>query len=385
MVVEVANERVGMLKKTPFYKEHVKMGAIISPFAGWHLPSHYPGGASREHQHVRVHCGIFDVSHMGQIILSGTGADAYLDRLVPSDLSALSEGKSRYSCLLNHQGGVMDDVVISKVGTSEFMLCVNASRVERVYEWMCESCPQDCEVRDDSDRYGLMAIQGPKSFEVVSGLLEASEVSGAAALAFCECLPVTIKGTQCLLSRSGYTGEIGYELYLPSEPSFCEWVWQQVMASSKVMAVGLSARNTLRLEAGLLLYGADITEARKPDEVGLGWLVSAKKREYFGASALRAWRSQRASNVGRLHGFLMEKGIARPQMQVCSEAKDDVGEVTSGTYLPTLGKAGGLAFLNKGFDNQTKVLINVRGKWHGGRIAPLPFYESKAKHSVTET
>ena len=358
------------------------MGAIMHPFAGWQLPSHYPGGASREHQHVRAHCGIFDISHMGQIMLSGAGADEYLDRLVPSDLSALSEGKSRYSCLLNHQGGVMDDVVISQVAPSEFMLCVNASRVDRVYEWMREGCPQDCEVTDISDRYGLMAIQGPKSFEVVSGLLEASEAAGAAHLAFCEFLPVTIKGAQCLLSRSGYTAEIGYELYLPSDPSFCQWVWQQVLASSKVMAVGLSARNTLRLEAGFLLYGADITESRKPDEVGLGWLVSAGKSEYFGASALKAWRSQRDSDAG-LHGFLMEgKGIARPQMKVCSEAKEDLGEVTSGTYLPTLGKAGGLAFLNKGFDSQAKVVINVRGKWLGARIAPLPFYVSKAKNSV---
>ena len=385
---------MSQLRTTPFYENHQERGARFINFHGWHLPSHFPGGAVEEHLHTRSACGVFDVSHMGQIMIRGKGAAPFLETLVPSSLESLQTNQCKYTCLLNHTGGILDDLVISKISEDQWMLCVNGARQKRVLDWITENsslASGECLIEDVSGAWALLAIQGPKSPYVLKGLCDdEGELARALNLSFYEFCSIEISGVKCVLSRTGYTAELGYELYLPSNEECCSHIYTLLMSHSYTRPAGLSARNTLRLEAGYLLYGSDITETSFPQQVGLSWLLSSKK-DFLGKAAVEKYQTESTlspKDTFKLYGFVMEsKKIAREGMEVFSDDKEKrlLGRVTSGSYLPTLGYAGGYALVKNVFDTTSSIAINRRGELVRGKIVPLPFYPSNTKNEIKKT
>lgn len=347
-------------------------------FAGFHMPAFYrsaAGGALKEHQHVRRYCGVFDVSHMAQFTITGPHAHHCLDTLVPSDISTLAPGQCRYTCLLNHAGGIVDDVVIYRLASTEFMLCVNAASQAIVRDWLKTHIGRAA-VKDVSAQYSLLAIQGPTALPSLGHLLSPAAYASVAELPYFHCTTTTVLDEPCLISRTGYSGELGYELYLSNTNASA--AFDQLLSAPQTLPIGLSARQSLRLEAGLLLYGADMTPATTPHQVGLSWLVSPTKAKFIGRQALL----DQAEPSRRLYGFIMkEQGIPRPGMQVQTASDGAViGEVTSGAYLPTLGQAGGLALLSEPIDIGAPVMVHMRSRLRKGLITKLPFYPSRARN-----
>lgn len=369
-------------RRTPLYDQHRARGGQMISFAGFHMPAFYrspAGGALKEHHHVRRHCGVFDVSHMAQFTITGPHAHHHLDTLIPSDISTLQPGQCRYTCLLNHAGGIIDDVVVYRLTDAEYMLCVNAASQAVVSGWLNTHIPTErAEVKDVSAQYSLLAIQGPAALRTLQHLLSAEAYATAAALQYFHCATITLLDQPCLLSRTGYSGELGYELYLPAAPAVSTAAFDQLLAAPQVLPIGLSARQSLRLEAGLLLYGADMTPTTTPYQVGLGWLVHTTKATFIGREALL----EPAKTSPQLYGFIMqEQGIPRPGMQIqAGDNHTPIGEVTSGAYLPTLEQAGGLALLSEPIDIGAQVVIHMRSRARTGTITKLPFYPSRARN-----
>ncbi|MCY4380943.1 MAG: glycine cleavage system aminomethyltransferase GcvT [Proteobacteria bacterium] len=389
-------------QKTAFYQEHRNHGAVMTDFHQWHLPVHY-GSVVREHLHTRAHCSVFDVSHMGQISISGEDAFTLTSYLVPSNLTQLQNGYSKYSCLLNHDGGIIDDCLITHVNSHTFMLCVNASRKDVVLAWIKQQARtfSSCEVTDDSEKWALLAIQGPQSPTILKKLIEnlwtqglvSKHIHQSLTLSFYQFTPFTIDNHPAIISRTGYTGELGYEIYLPQDQTICELVWRQLISYPEVLPAGLGARNTLRLEAGYLLYGADITEKTLPFQMKLSWLVAKEKHDFIGSQALKKWPLIKSDNMGieMLYGFFMaDHKIARPGMSVYCQpySSEPIGEVTSASYLPSCKKPGGFALLKTTkelknvFDTEPFITINVRGGFSRAKVVPIPFYQAKTKNPI---
>jgi aminomethyltransferase len=323
---------------------------------------------------VRTAAGLFDVSHMGEIRVRGAGAEALLDRLTPNDVGKLAPGRAHYSGLLTERGTYVDDLLIYRLGPEDFLVVANASNARRDFEWIASRArgaeAADAEVTDASDDYALLALQGPRALEILAPLAS-PDPSGLRYYGFAQ---GAVDGAPAIVSRTGYTGEDGFELYL--SPQEAPRIWRRLLAAGAphgIQPAGLGARDTLRLEAAMALYGHEIDETTTPFEAGLGWVVKLDKGEFVGREALVAQRQ--AGLARKLVGFeVAGRGIARQGHPVVAGG-EAVGAVTSGTFSPTFEKALGMAYVPTRLEAPgSRLAIEVRGREIPAAVVPLPFY-----------
>jgi aminomethyltransferase len=357
------------LKKTALNAIHRQLGARMMDFAGWDMPVQYSGPIS-EHLAVRTRAGIFDVSHMGELEIRGPGAEKTIQKVTCNDVSRLAICQCQYSALTTPSGAFFDDLLIYRLTPERFFLCVNASNQEKDFGWILENAESGTDVIFRSDDFFQLAIQGPKALEILQPLTEI-KLSGIKYYWFAR---GKFAGVESIISRTGYTGEDGFEIY--SDPAKAEMVWNQIMESGKPYGIepaGLAARNTLRLEAKLLLYGNDIDETTTVLEADLGWICKLQKGDFIGREALL---KQRESGLERkLVGFeMIDRGIAREHYLIEIEGRR-VGTVRSGAPAPFLKKNIGLAYLPIGYSAAgTKLSVIIREKSVQARVVPTPFY-----------
>jgi aminomethyltransferase len=361
------------LKKTPLHARHVASGARMVPFGGWDMPVEY-SGISAEHMAVRERAGIFDVSHMGQIEIAGKNALDAVQRISCNDASKLAIGQTHYSGLLTEQGTFVDDLLVYRLATDHFLLVVNASHITTDYAHIATHIADagDAVAVNASSRYALIAVQGPRALDVVQPLTGID----LAAMKYYWFAHGEVANTRATVSRTGYTGEDGFEIFVP--PASADRVWLALLAAGEpfnLIPCGLGARDTLRLEAGMRLHGNDIDETRTPVEADLGWIVGWKKEAAFlGDEVLRR---QKAEGVAqKLVGFeMVDRGIARSGYPILSGGAA-VGIVTSGTQTPYLKKAIGLGYVPTALAGVgTEIDVEIRGRATRARVVPLPFYK----------
>ncbi len=358
------------MKKTRLFECQQSLGGKMIEFFGWNMPVEFKGIID-EHMAVRTKAGLFDVSHMGEISVKGPESLQFLQYLTPNDVSRLFPIKAQYTALTTEKGTFVDDLLIYCLGENDYLLVVNAANTEKDYEWILRHKGEfKVQIKNESDRYTQMALQGPKALDILQPLtelrLDEMKMFGASW--------GTIAGEKVLISRTGYTGEDGFEIYtLSLKP---ERIYNLIMKSGKpykILPIGLGARDTLRLEAFLLLYGNDIDDATTVLEAGLGWLVKFKKGDFLGSKALLKQKIKEIKK--KIVGFeISERGIARSHYPVFIGG-EKLSEVTSGTYSPYLKKSIGLTYLPIKFTEVgTEIAIEVRGKLIPAKIIPLPFY-----------
>jgi aminomethyltransferase len=357
-------------RRTPLYDRHVAAGARMVDFAGWEMPVQY-AGLIEEHRAVRNAAGLFDVSHMGQIRVAGPGAQDFVQRLTPNDVSKLAPGRIHLSAFLTPEGTYIDDLLVCKTSPEEILLVVNASNAPTDFAWAAGHPHDGLEVEDVSERYALIAIQGPRSAQILAPLTP----DDLTAIRYYAFAPGSVIGRKAILSRTGYTGEDGFELFV--DPADAGAVWDALLeagAPHGLVLAGLGARDTLRLEAGMPLYGQEIDRTTTPWEAGLDWVIKLDKGEFVGRDALVAARARPLAR--KLVGFeVTGRGIARHGHKVMSSGRE-VGLVTSGTFSPTFEKALGMAYVEATLAAPgTTVEIDVRGKALPARVVPLPFYK----------
>ena len=357
------------MKTTPFTKIHHELSAKMMPFAGFEMPVSYTS-ISDEHLCVRNAVGIFDVSHMGEFIIRGDHALSLIQRISSNDASKLYPGKIQYSCLLNNEGGIVDDMLVYQLQEKSYMLVVNASNVAKDWNWISQNNTEKAEMVNISDRTALLAIQGPKAAEALQELTDI-QLSEIKYYTFEKGVFGGIENV--LISATGYTGAGGFEIYF--DQKYGEKIWRKVMkAGQKVgmQAAGLGARDTLRLEKGYCLYGNDMDETTTPLEAGLGWITKFKK-EFNAKSALQA---QKEAGVSRkLVGFLIEgRGIARQGYEIVDDGGAIIGKVTSGTFSPSLKRGIAMGYVATEYAAlDTTIFIKVRNKMVEARVIKLPF------------
>ncbi len=350
-------------RRTPLHARHVALGARMVEFAGWEMPVQYQG-IQAEHAAVRSRAGLFDVSHMGEIEVTGPGASRFCQHVTTNDVRRLGPSQAQYTLLLNDRAGVIDDLVIFRLEAERYLLCVNASRREVDYNWLADHAGDEVTVRDVSDSYGLLALQGPAAEGILQPLTGA-DLSSVQAFNF---VTAEVSGVRCLVSRTGYTGEDGFELYCPAEDGVR--LWDALTDAGEVEPAGLGARDTLRLEKGFSLYGHELDESTTPPEARLGWVTKLDKGPFIGADVL----SRKEPLQRRLAGLEMtEAGIARQGYPIFQEDRE-VGRVTSGTLSPTLGKAIALGYVPAGAAAVgTEVRVEIRRRRVPARIVRVPF------------
>ena len=357
-------------RHTPLYDQHLRAGGKMVDFAGWIMPVRYTSEIE-EHKAVRTAAGLFDVSHMGEIRVRGAGALDFLQGLTPNDVTKLQPGRAHYSGLLTEQGTYIDDLLIYMLADNDYLVVVNAANVEVDYGWMVSRPHPDCRIEDHSDKYALLALQGPKAPEILGRLTDV-DLGAIKYYRFVD--GAEVAGERCLVSRTGYTGELGFELYLPPESGPKVWdALLEVGQGDGLLPCGLSARDTLRLEAGMALYGHEIDRDTTPYEAGLAWVVKLQAGDFIGRDALV---QQKENGVGRqLIGFeVTGKGIARQGYDVLSGG-EIVGSVCSGTYSPTFEKALGTAYVPPQLaEPGTEIDIQVRKRTVSAKVVELPFY-----------
>jgi aminomethyltransferase len=367
----MSDTSVAELRKTPLHARHRASNARMVPFAGWDMPVEY-SGITAEHMAVRTRAGVFDVSHMGEIEIAGKRAAEAVQRLVCSDVSSLQVGQAQYTGLLTPAGTFLDDMLVYKMAPSHFMLVANASNVAKDFAWIREQVNAigDAAAIDSSSRYALIAIQGPASRDVLQPLT-AVELSDLRYYWFAH---GEVAAARATISRTGYSGEDGFEIFVP--PNMAERVWQALLESGRsadVIPCGLGARDTLRLEAAMRLYGNDIDETTTPLEADLAWIVGWKKEDFIGRG--RLVEQQDAGVARKLVGFeMLDRGIARHGYAVV-DGDHRIGVVTSGTQTPFLKKAVGMAYVPSQLANTgASIDIDIRGRVSKARVVPLPFY-----------
>jgi len=346
------------------------MGARMVDFAGWDMPVQYDGPI-KEHVAVRQAAGIFDVSHMGEIELKGPDALPLLQKITSNDASLLQTGQAQYSALMNPHGAFVDDTLVYRRGTDHFFLCVNAGNREKDFGWISENAEGDVTVENTSDRYVQLAIQGPKAIEILKSLTPV-RLDKIPYYWFAE---GDFLGAPSILSRTGYTGEDGFEIYF--SPEHAERIWTAIIEAGKphgLIPAGLAARNTLRLEAKMALYGNDIDDTTTVLEADLGWIIKWSKGDFIGRSVLE---EQKAKGIRRkLVGFeMVDPGIARDHYPVHLDDGRS-SQVSSGSYVPFLQKSIGLVYLPREYSAPgTEFLVDIRGKKLRARVVPTPFYK----------
>jgi len=356
------------LKRTGLFDAHVKAGGKMVPFAGFELPIHY-GSIKKEHLAVRSNAGMFDVSHMGEIFLKGPDALANVQKLVTQNIAKIKPNRAIYSGMLYPNGTFVDDVLVYRMTEDEFMLVVNAANLEKDYKWIKENVSGDCLLTNRSDFYTQIAVQGPNSLEIVQKLTDLD----LSTIKYYRFRQNKVLGVDAIISRTGYTGELGFELYFDKTHSLK--IWDALLEAGGdlgLIPAGLGCRDTLRLEAGMALYGNDIDDAHTPLEAGLSWIVKMKKDDFNGKSILA---NQIKNGLDKhLIGFeLIGKGIARTGFKLLSDSQE-IGVVTSGTMSISLNKPIGMAYVKPGFETpDTKFDVVIRNKQIQAKVVPLPF------------
>ncbi len=374
MTANEAGSPESELRRTPLHGLHVALGAKMVPFAGYDMPVSFPDGLIKEHQHTRALAGLFDVSHMGQAMLRAADdetAAAALERLVPGDIAGLKPGRIRYTQLLNDEGGILDDLMATRLaggGQDRIFLVVNAACKDADYAHVAANLPQGVTLQPLDD-LALIALQGPAAAAVLSGF--APEAAG---LAFMESMTAPIAGVQARISRCGYTGEDGFEISLPAGKA--EAFAQALLRDERVKPVGLGARDTLRLEAGLCLYGHDIDETTSPVEAGLAWSIGKRRREQGGfPGAARIQRELAEGPARLLTGFRLKgRAPAREGSVIAQPGGGEIGRVTSGSFAPTLGAPIAMGYAPPEYaEPGAAVDIVIRGTAHPAEAAETPF------------
>jgi len=360
-------------RKTPLDPRHRELGARMALFAGWEMPIQF-SGVVQEHLAVRKGCGLFDVSHMGQIEVEGPGATALLQRLTPNDVERLRPGRAHYSALTNERGGFLDDLVVYRRDEERFLVIANAANTEKDVAWMLARGGPDAPrlIRERSHEFALLALQGPRAEAVLSGFTEL-DLSSVRYYRFAE---GSVAGYPATVARMGYTGEDGFEILLPAEGGAD--AARQLLAADGVLPAGLGARDSLRLEAKMALHGQDISEDHTVEEADLGWIVKPDKGDFIGRDALVR---QRAEGIPRrLVGFeLRDRGIPRSEYPV-RVAGEPFGEVTSGGFAPFLKKSIGLTYLPPGTDQPGEAFeVLIRGRSVPAEVVETPFYVRPGK------
>jgi len=362
-------------RRTPVFQWHRRAGGRLVEFAGWELPVQYERGVLAEHRAVREAAGLFDVSHMGEIWVRGSGALELLQRLTPNDVGRLTPGRAQYSALLTERGTIIDDLLVYCLAEDRYLLVVNAANTAIDLQRITDYCGADSEVDDASERTALFALQGPLAADILGPLVDA-ETGSLESFSFVE---AEVAGVPALISRTGYTGEDGFEIYLPTEQALV--VWETLMDAGRrcgMEPIGLGARDTLRLEAGLMLHGNDIDDTVTPLEAGLGWVVKLRKGDFIGRSALVEQKRRGVSR--RLVGLELEgRRIARQGASVF-RGDERVGTVTSGSWSPTLERAVAMALVDARSVSEDGALeLEIRGKRTAARRVNLPFYRREPR------
>ncbi|MEE9190108.1 MAG: glycine cleavage system aminomethyltransferase GcvT [Candidatus Neomarinimicrobiota bacterium] len=357
------------LIKTSLYGRHQTLNAKFSPFAGFLMPIHY-SSIKREHNAVRHDVGLFDVSHMGEIFISGKNALEFVQKITINDAADLEIGQAQYSAMCNNNGGIVDDLLVYRFG-NHFMMVVNASNIKKDLDWLKKNLIEGVEIKDMSDRLSLIALQGPKS----RALIMKSMPVDISDLTFYRFVEIEIFGTSITIARTGYTGELGFEIYGDNET--IPHIWDILMNSGKAFSlepVGLAARDTLRMEMKYCLYGNDIDEKTNPIEAGLSWITKLDKGEFTGRDAIA---ESKISLTRRLVCFEMEdRAIPRQGYHIFKDGSK-IGIVTSGTHSPSIGKGIGMAYINKPFTKSgNEITVEIRGKYKHALIVKPPFYKN---------
>jgi aminomethyltransferase len=359
------------MKNTALKHVHENLGAKILPFAGYNMPILYEG-VNAEHETVRNAVGVFDVSHMGEFLISGPNALALIQKVTTNDAATLTVGRAQYSCLPNNDGGIVDDLIIYKMKEDEYLLVVNASNIEKDWNWISSHNDVDAEMKDLSDNYSLLAIQGPKAIEAMQSLTSVD----LSAIKYYHFEVGTFAGIEnVIISATGYTGSGGFEIYCKNDE--VAHIWNQVFeagAAFGIKPIGLAARDTLRLEMGFCLYGNDINDTTSPFEAGLGWITKFTK-EFVNSEKLQ---QQKELGVTRkLVGFeLIDRGVPRQDYEIVDKDGNTIGIVTSGTMAPSLNKGIGLGYVTTAFSMvDSEIYIRIRKNDVLAKVVKLPFYK----------
>ncbi|MBE7476087.1 MAG: glycine cleavage system aminomethyltransferase GcvT [Ignavibacteriales bacterium] len=357
------------MKKTTFNNIHKKLGAKLVEFAGYEMPIQY-SSIIAEHKAVRNSVGVFDVSHMGEVFITGDKALEFVQYITTNDASKLIPGRVQYSAMCYPDGGIVDDLLVYKISDKEFLLVINASNIEKDVNWMKENNKFGVKIDNRSDEYSLLAVQGPNSGEVIKKL-----VAKMPDLEYYHFTNGKIAGIDMIISRTGYTGELGYELYFIGDVSQAEKVWEEIFRAGKefdIQPVGLAARDSLRLEMGYCLYGNDIDQTTNPIEAGLGWITKTDKENFIGKEIIQKVRQE---GPGRKLVAMIsdEKTFPRHGYEIISEGKK-VGHITSGTVSPVLEKPIALGYVDKPFNSPgNNVVFKIRDKEIPAVVTKLPF------------
>jgi aminomethyltransferase len=368
------------LARTPLHDWHVAHGGRMVDFAGWSMPVQYTSIAE-EHNATRNAVGVFDISHMGRLHFSGADAGRFLDTLLTRRVADMPVRHVRYSLVCNHVGGILDDVLVYKFGSDseyQFSLVVNASNREKIVAWIETRLPTSVSLRDSTTTSAMIAVQGPKGISIVEPLIESA--ASISSMRYYTCGSALFEDTALLISRTGYTGEDGIEIMCHKEDA--SRIWNQIISEARSaggMACGLGARDTLRLEAAMPLYGHELCETVNPFQAGLSFAVNLKGREFVGSEALERFAADKAQPI---RVGLQVEGKRVPR-QGCAVLHDDeiVGEVTSGTFSPTFERPIAMAYVRPTSQAVgTRLAVDIRGTQHAAAVAPLPFYQRDKKN-----
>ena len=359
------------MKNTALSHVHEKLGAKMVPFAGYNMPVQYEG-VNAEHEVVRNAVGVFDVSHMGEFLISGSTAIDLIQKVSSNDATVLEVGKAQYSCMPNNDGGIVDDLIIYKIKEEQYLLVVNASNIDKDWNWISQHNAFGAEMKNISEEYSLLAIQGPKAVEAMQSLTSID----LSAIKYYHFEVADFAGAEhVIISATGYTGSGGFEIYCKNTE--VEQIWNKVFEAGKdfgIKPAGLAARDTLRLEMGFCLYGNDINDTTSPLEAGLGWITKFSK-DFVNSENLKAQKEAGVSK--KLVGFKMvDRGIPRHDYEIVDANGNIIGIVTSGTQAPSLGKAIGLGYVTTELSvPDSEIFIRIRNKDVAAKVVKLPFYK----------
>ncbi len=359
------------MKNTALSHIHESLGAKMVPFAGYNMPVQYEG-VNAEHETVRTSVGVFDVSHMGEFFLKGENALALIQKVTSNDASKLVDGKAQYSCLPNNDGGIVDDLIVYKIADNDYMLVVNASNIDKDWNWISSHNDLGVAMTNASADYSLLAIQGPKAAAAMQALTSID----LANMPYYSFQIGNFAGIEnVIVSATGYTGSGGFEIYFKNEDA--ETIWNKIFeagAAFGIKPIGLAARDTLRLEMGFCLYGNDINDTTSPIEAGLGWITKFDK-EFTNSANLKAQKE--AGVTKKLVGFeLIERGIPRHDYEIVDADGNNIGIVTSGTMAPSLGKGIGMGYVKTEFAAaDSEIFIQIRNNKVAAKVVKMPFYK----------
>lgn len=361
-----------ILKKTPLYQTHVDLGAKMVPFAGWEMPVQY-SGVIPEHRCVRTAVGLFDVSHMGEILVHGAGAFELVQFLTCNDIRKLEDGRAQYSALTTASGGIVDDIIVYRYAQDRFFICVNASNADRDFAWIKQHNSFGAKVENLSSNYGQIAVQGPRAMELMKLM---PGLAAAADLRSFSFIDLDTQWGKVIVARTGYTGEDGCEVFVAADKTTALWnAFLEIGAPLGAQPIGLGARDTLRLEACLPLHGHELSEQISAIESGLSWIVKPQKGAFLGSDVLSKQLTE-GSPRSLVGIFLDEAGITRQDDLVLSASGEKIGSVTSGTRTPTVDRALALALIDSRYAAvDTQVIISVRGRTIKAHVVARPFYK----------